>query len=129
RAAAQHSHHKYARKIAAAANDFGKFKADGKRFNADRINLYYGSRIHSLKLSLEMALELHPGQEIFVRGGYMLPFARQQHLYLKERRQLFNKKQRLPLDDRILVERDGEPFDGRVTPEQSFFVTVGLVFK
>ncbi|MCO6492954.1 MAG: carboxypeptidase-like regulatory domain-containing protein [Phaeodactylibacter sp.] len=129
RAAAQHSHHKYARKIAAAANDFGKFKADGKRFNADRINLYYGSRIHSLKLSLEVALELHPGQEIFVRGGYMLPFARQQHLYLKERRQLFNKKQRLPLDDRILVERDGEPFDGRVTPEQSFFVTVGLVFK
>ncbi|MCO6480417.1 MAG: carboxypeptidase-like regulatory domain-containing protein [Phaeodactylibacter sp.] len=129
RAVAQHSHHKYARKIAAAENEFGKFKADNKRFNADRINLYYGSRIHSLKLTLEMALELHPGRELFIRGGYMLPFARQQHLYLKERRQLFNKKERLPLDDRILVERNGEPFDGRMTPEQSFFVTVGLVFK
>lgn len=129
RAVAQHSHHKYARKIAAADNEFGKFKADNKRFNADRINLYYGSRIHSLKLTLEMALELHPGRELFIRGGYMLPFARQQHIYLKERRQLFNKKERLPLEDRILVERNGEPFDGRVTPEQSFFVTVGLVFK
>lgn len=129
RAVAQHSHHKYARKIGAAENDFGKFKADNKRFNADRINLYYGSRIHSLKLSLEMALELHPGQELFIRGGYMLPFARQQHLYLKERRQFFNKKERLPLEDRIAVERNGEPFAGRVTPEQSFFVTVGLLFK
>ncbi|MCB9286649.1 MAG: carboxypeptidase-like regulatory domain-containing protein [Lewinellaceae bacterium] len=129
RAVAQHSHLKYARKIGAAENDYGKFKADKKRFNADRINLYYGSRIHSLKLSLELALELHPGQELFIRGGYMLPFARQQHVYLKERRQLFNKKERLPLDDRILVERNGEPYDGRVTPEQSFLVTVGLVFK
>ena len=129
RATAQHSHLKYARKIGAATNEFGKFKADMKRFNSGRINLYYGSRIHSLKLSLEMALELHPGQELFIRGGYMLPFARQQHLYLKERRQFFNKKERLPLDDRILVERNGEPFEGRVTNEQSFFVTVGLLFK
>lgn len=129
RAVAQHSHHKYARKVGTAGNEYGKFRADDKRFNAGRINLYYGSRIHSLKLSLEMALELHPGQEIFIRGGYMLPFARQQHIYLRERRQFFNTKERLPLNDRILVERNGEPFDGRVTPEQSFFVTVGLVFK
>ena len=76
-----------------------------------------------------MALELHPGQEVFIRGGYMLPFARQQHLYLRERRQFFNKKERLPLDGQTLVERNGEPFEGRVTNEQSFFVTVGLVFK
>jgi len=129
RAAAQHSHLKHARLAGTADNEAGKFRADKKRFNSDRVNLYYGSRTHNLKLSLEMALELHPGQELFIRGGCMLPFARQQHIYLKERRQAFNKKERLPLDDRILVERNGELFDGRVANEQSFFVTVGLLFK
>ena len=129
RAVARHSNLRYARLVGAANNDFGKFKAEGKKINAGKVNMYYGSRTHSLKLSLEMALELHPGLELFVRGGYWLPFARQQHLYLREKQLLFPKKVRIPLDDSVLVERNGETFEGRITENQTFAVTVGLVFK
>lgn len=129
RAIAQHSNHKYARLLGQANNDYGKFKAEGKKINANKVNMYYGSRTHNLKLSMEMALELNPGLEFFVRGSYWLPFARQQHIYLKERQQLFPKKVRIPLSDEVLVERNGEAFDGRITENQSLAVTVGLVFK
>ncbi len=129
RAAAQHSNLRYARLLGAASNEYGKFKADGKKINSDKVNMYYGSRTHNLKLSMEMALELNPGLELFVRGSYWLPFARQQHLYLRERRQLFPKKARIPLAEEVLVERNGEAFDERITENQAFSVAVGLVFK
>lgn len=129
RAAAQHSNLRYARLLGAASNEYGKFKADGKKINSDKVNLYYGSRTHNLKLSLEMALELNPALELFVRGSYWLPFARQQHLYLRERRQLFPKKARIPLSEEVLVERNDEAFEERITENQAFSVAVGLVFK
>lgn len=129
RAAAQHSNLRYARLLGAAGNEYGKFKADGKKINSDKVNMYYGSRTHNLKLSMEMALELNPGLELFVRGSYWLPFARQQHLYLRERRQLFPKKARIPLAEEVLVERNGEAFEERITENQAFSVAVGLVFK
>lgn len=91
--------------------------------------MYYGSRTHNLKLSLELSLELNPGRELFVRGGYMLPYAERQHLYLKERQRLFNRKALLPLSASTPVIRNGEPFNAPITPAESLFFTVGIVWK
>lgn len=129
RLVAQESRLRYARLLGSADNEAGTFRVNKKKFNAEQINMYYGSQMHSLKLSLEFALELNPDQEFFIRGGYVAPFSTRQHLYLKERKDLFNRKTRLPLSDRTPVERNGEPFDAPITPAQSFFITVGMVFK
>lgn len=126
---AQESRLRYARLVGDASNEAGTFRADGKKFNAEKVNMYYGSQTHSLKLNLEFSLELNPDREIFIRGGYMLPFLTKQHFYLKERKNFFNRKARIPLSDRTLATRNGEVFDDPITPARSFFVTVGMVFK
>ncbi|HMO41565.1 MAG TPA: carboxypeptidase-like regulatory domain-containing protein [Saprospiraceae bacterium] len=129
RASVQESRLRYARLLGAADNEYGNFRADGSRFKSNRVNMYYGSRTHNLKLSLELSLELNPGRELFVRGGYMLPYAERQHLYLKERQRLFNRKALLPLSDSTPVTRNGEPFNAPITPAESLFFTVGIVWK
>lgn len=126
---AQESRLRYARLLGSATNESGTFRADKKKFNSPQVNMYYGSQTHNLKLSLEFALELNRDQEFFIRGGYFLPFSTQQHLYLKERKNFFNRKARIPLSDQTLVTRSGAAFNDPITPTRSFFVTVGMVFK
>ncbi len=126
---AQESRLRYARLLGAAGNDFGDFKAGGKKFNSDKINIYYGSQTHNLKLSLELAVELNPDMDIFIRGAYMLPFDREEHLYLRERNQFFRKKARVPLSNRTPVEFNGEPFNDKITRDQAFIISAGIVFK
>jgi len=129
RAVAQYSNFRYQRKVGEASNDYGDFKVKNKKFNADRINLYYGSRTHNLKLSGELSLELNPALELFIRGAYFLPFSRRQEIRFRENRQLFRKKKRLPADDaRVLITRNGMPFNGPIRTDESFTVTVGLLF-
>lgn len=127
---AQHSRIRYARELGATQNDFGEFKVKKKKFKADRIRLYYGSRTHNVKLSAEFAIELKRHQELYVRGSYYLPFARRQDVYFKETGELFKKKERLAADDlKLSITRDDVPFKGRLMEEQSLMVTVGFLFK
>lgn len=125
----QESRLRYARLLGDASNDFGDFRADDKKFNSDKVNVFYGSQTHNLRFSLELAIELNPRRDIFVRGSYLLPFDREEHIYLRERNQLFRKKARVPLSNRTPVEFDGEPFNGRITQNQAFVITAGIVFK
>lgn len=130
KAAATYDHLRYARKVGQAQNEYGKFKANGKKFKADDINMYYGSRAHNLGLSAEFSLELNPDRELYVRGTYMLPFYQSQEIWLWERKEIFRKKKHVPLkNEQVLVTQNGLPFSESILPDQSFSVTVGILFK
>lgn len=129
KAIVQHSDFHYARKIGQAKNDYGNFDVKKKTFKADHINLYYGSRSQNLKASLELSVEVNPNLEIFAGATYYLPFARQQNVYFWERKEVFRKKKRLPLNDRLLIEQDGEPFRGSIIDSQNLFFSIGVVAK
>jgi hypothetical protein len=129
---ASYSNLRYARYIGQAKNDYGEFRANGKKFNSDYINMYYGSRTKNIKLAAEFAIELNPGRELYVRGSYFLPINRRQEVWLWERGQLFRKKRYIPVNDegQINVDRNGEPFSGQIMmPDQTLSITVGILFK
>ena len=108
---ASYSGLRYARLVDEADNNYGKFEANGKKFKADYINMYYGSRNHTLKLAAELSIELNPGRELYVRGAYFLPFSSRQEIWLWERGELFRKKRYVPVSDgQVKVNRNGEPF-------------------
>ena len=126
----QYSRLFYGRRVGRADNDYGRFEADDKNFRADKVRMFYGERRQQLKLSLEMAVELNPSRELFVRMGYHLPFANQSRLFLRESGRLFNRNARVPLSDATLVARNGEPYDGTMAvDEPSFSLTVGVLMK
>lgn len=131
RVIAQHSRLDYATKIGQANNEFGEFEAGNDQFSSDKINMYYGTKVRGLKLTLELALELNRKREFFISGSYFLPYAEQRHIYLWERDRLymFRRKERIELNDDVRVTRDGEPFRGRLTDYQSFQITLGIVLR
>ncbi len=127
---AQFDNLRYARRIDQAKNDYGDFRFDGKKYTADRVNIYYGSRTFNLKLTGELSIELDPNREFFVSASYLLPFARRQDVWFWERREIFRRKRKVPAsEDRLLITQDGEVFDGAIYPDQSFLITVGFLFK
>lgn len=127
---AQVNSFKYARKVGQVKNEYGKFRFDDKKYKADRINLYYGSRTFNLKLSAEISVELDPSREFYIRGTYHLPFARRQEVWMWERRELFRKKRRTPAsNDRLVITEDGLPFNDQIMPESSFSIAIGYLFK
>ncbi len=127
---AQYDRLKYARKLGVVDNDYGKFKVDGKKFNAKSLKLYYGSRTHHLKLSTEIAVELMPDREFYVRGTYFLPFAQSRGVWLKERRQFFNKKRYVDSDElEVVLTRDGMRYEEKIPNGGTFMIAVGFVFK
>lgn len=130
KAIARYSHLRYARKVGQAQNEYGNFKAAGEKFKANYINLYYGSRTHNLKLSAEFSIELNPDRELYIRGSYFLPFHRAQDIWMWERKEIFRKKERIPLkNQQVLVTQNGVPFNGPITPDQTFSISVGYLFK
>jgi len=127
---ASFSNLRYARKIGKAENNYGKFEANGKKFKADRINMYYGSRTYNLKLAAEFSMELNPGREIYIRGSYFLPVSRRQEIWLWERGELFRKKRFVEVSDgQVRVDRNGEPFNGQIMSDHTFSIAVGILFK
>jgi len=121
---------KYARKIEQAQNDFGKFEFGKKNFREGAINMYYGNRTFNLKGSLELAIELNPATEFFVRGSYMLPFATNNHLYLWERKRFPRRKDRSQLNQNITIERDDSSFEGDIARYgDGALFTIGVVKK
>jgi hypothetical protein len=122
---------RYGSLLGTAQNDNGKFKAFRKNLKTDELNVYYGARTDNLKLSLELAFELNPDRDLYIRGSYFLPFNYQEHIYLREKPYfwLTRRKSRIPLEEGVLVERNDAPFNGRITEFQSFMVTVGMNFK
>ena len=122
---AQHSRIKYARFVGQAINDFGKFKADGKRFSAEKVDVYYGSRTHNLKFSSELAFELGRHRGLFIRGTYYLPFSQRNEVFFRERGQVFRKKVRVPESAARVILTEGGNL-GTLNP--SFSVSVGFNF-
>ncbi|MEL6923749.1 MAG: carboxypeptidase-like regulatory domain-containing protein [Bacteroidota bacterium] len=121
---------KYARKIGQTENTFGKFEANDKNIREGAVNMYYGNRLFSIGGTLELALELNPGTELFVRGNYLLPFAQQSHIYLWERKRLFRRKDRVELNQNISVQRNDSPFDGDIARyRDGMLISIGLVKK
>ena len=130
KAIAQYSQLRYARKLGDVDNDYGKFKFDGKKFNSKSVNLYYGNRTHNLKLSAEISVEMNPSRELYVRGSYLVPFSKRQEIWVKERRQLFNKKRRRDIDESyIQVTQNDLPYDANIIDESTLSFTIGLLFK
>ena len=125
RFAAQHSRIRYGRFVGQAINDFGKFEVDKKKFNADKVNIYYGSRTHNVKFSTELGIELGRHRGLFIRGTYYLPFAQQNEVFLRERGQLFGKKVRIPESAAQVEMTEGGNLD-ELKP--SFLFTVGFNF-
>lgn len=130
RATAQYSNLKYYRKLGLGDNDYGKFKIEGKKFKANDIKLNYGSRTHNLKLSAEMAIELNPAREFYIRGTYFMPFHRRQDIWMQERKELFRKKTNVPVSSgRVQVTQNDVPFDGQIMPDETISITLGWVIK
>ncbi|WP_170254588.1 carboxypeptidase-like regulatory domain-containing protein [Phaeodactylibacter luteus] len=126
----QYSRLRYARFVGQADNDFGNFKADGKNFKANKVNMYYGEINRSVKFTLEAAVELNPSRELFVRGSYHLPFQQQAQLFLWERQRVFRKRVHLPVDEQVAAFRGTAPYNGTLTPnEGTFSLTIGLLLK
>ncbi|MBR9922259.1 MAG: carboxypeptidase-like regulatory domain-containing protein [Bacteroidetes bacterium] len=129
RLTADYSWMKYGRKLGQTTNEYGNFKAEGKKFKSEKVNLYYGELTHNFKASLELSVEMHPSLELFVRGSYLLPFAENSHIYLWERKRFFRKKVRVKDDALFEVTQNGEPFNKRMTSPGTIQLTVGAVFK
>lgn len=130
RVAAAYSNFKYYRKVGIADNDYGKFKIEGKKFKANNIKVNYGSQTRNLKLSAELAIELNPSREFYLRGTYFVPFHRRQDIWMQERKELFRKKTDVPVNDsRVLVTQNDVPFDGQILPDETFTITFGWKFK
>ena len=126
----QYSHLRYARKLGRVDNDFGKFTFDDKNFNSNSVNLYYGNRTHNLKVSAEISIEANPSREFYIRGAYLLPFAKRPDIWIKERGQLFNRKRRRSIENSdIQVTQNGQPFDTNIINDSTWSFTVGLLFK
>ena len=103
---------------------------EGKKFNSKLINVYYAEHTHNLKLSAEISVETRPDREVYLRGTYFLPFARSQKVWLKERRQFFNKKKAYDIDESyIQVTQNGMPFEERLYDEPTLSFTLGILFK
>ena len=130
KAIAQYDFLRYARKVDDTTNEYGKFKVDGKKFKANKIRLNYGNRLHNLKLSGELSIELNPSRELYFRGNYYWNFAHKQDVWFKEKSKLFPKKKRLSISDpQLSVTENDIPFNEKITPDQSFSISVGLLFK
>ncbi|MEL6863467.1 MAG: carboxypeptidase-like regulatory domain-containing protein [Bacteroidota bacterium] len=131
RGIAMYNRLRYATKVGKADNDFGDFEVDGKKFKADKVNMYYGSRNHQVNLALEFALEIHPGMEFFISGQYNLPFAQKRKLFLWERNRffLFRKREWTNIDERVEVNVDDAPFNQRITDFNQFSFFIGVIWK
>lgn len=130
RTVAEYSNLKYYRKVGIADNDYGKFKIEGEKFKANNIKVNYGSRTHNLKLSAELAIELNPAREFYLRGTYFMPFSRRQDIWIQERKELFRKKTRVAVDEsRVQVTQNDIPFSGQILPDETFTITFGWMFK
>jgi|GEM_PF-820574 len=127
---AAYSNLRYARKLGKTDNDFGKFKIDGKKFNAKSVNLYYGNKTHNLKVSAEISVEMNPNREVYIRGTYSAPFSRQSEIWIKERRQIFKKKRRLSTEKSYIdITQSNEPYTANIIDQPTLSFTVGLLFK
>jgi hypothetical protein len=127
---AEYDYLRYARVVGNVDNDYGDFKVKGKKFKAESIRLSYGSRLHNLKLSAELSLELNRGQELYVRGSYFWTFASQQLIWFKERKEIFRKDKKLPIKkSQLEVLQNDLSFNDRITPDGTFAFTVGILFK
>ncbi len=130
KAIAQYSKLRYARRLGSVANDYGKFKIDGKKFNSKSVNLYYGNRTHNIKLSTEVSIELDPGRELYIRGTYLLPFSKRPEIWIKERRQVFKKKRSRPVEKSYIeVTQNDQPYEANMIDDPTLSFTVGLLFK
>ena len=130
RATAEYSNFKYYRKLGLGDNDYGKFKIEGKKFKANDIKINYGSRTHNLKLSAELAIELNPAREFYIRGTYFMPFSRRQDIWMQERKELFRKKTNVPVSSgRVQVTQNDNPFDGQIMPDETISITLGWIIK
>ncbi len=120
---------RYARKIGQAKNEYGKFKVGKKKFKAENINLYYGSRTFNLKLSGELAMEFDGSPQMYLRGTYYLPFSQRQDLWFFERKKIGRKKRYVPVDDeRVSVLRNDISFNESIISEGSFSILFGISF-
>ena len=122
---------RYARKLAGIDNPVDEFTVDGDDFNSNRVNLYYGQRQHTVGANLELAIELNPARELFVRGGYFYAFDHRPQAWFWERGGLFRKKTRLDVDDsaRVQISQQDRPFNRSILDDGTWQVTVGLTFK
>ncbi|MEO1628923.1 MAG: hypothetical protein AAFV25_27500, partial [Bacteroidota bacterium] len=125
----QHSNLIYAHKLGQTDNAYGEFKVGRDKFKSDKINVYYGSENHNLKTSLELAVGLNPGMQLFVNAAYQVPFSRKRVIYLWERDRLwgFRRRARIEVDERVIVNQDDQPFNRRVTDYNTFIFTVGVL--
>lgn len=130
RTTAQYSYLRYYRKVGNAENDYGKFRVRSRRFKGDEVRLSYGSRLHNVNLSAELSVELHPGAELYFRGTYHYTFASTQAVWFKETKQFHRRDRALAVkNDRLSVWDYDVPFNDRITPDESFSVTVGYMWK
>ncbi len=126
----QYSRLFFGRRIGKADNDYGNFEVDGKRFKSEQVRLFYGERRQQLNLNLEMAIELNPSRELFLRLGYHLPFQDESMLFLRETSRLFRKRARILTGADTRISRNGEPYEGSMSlNEPGFSLTIGLLLK
>ena len=122
---------RYARKLTRIDNPVDKFEVDGDDFNSERVNLYYGQRQHTVGAGMELAIELNPDRELFLRGSYQYAFDNRPQAWFWERGGLFRKKTRLNIDDsaQVLVTQNDRPFDRSLLEDGTWQLTLGFTLK
>lgn len=130
RASVQHSKLEYARLIDDTENVAETFQFAGKKFNSDRIKLYYGNMQQSLKLNAGLALEIHPGMEFFAKASYLMPYTERPRVVVREKGQFGNKNVFVIPGDNFTISKNESPFKGRLSlDKESVMLLVGVVRK
>jgi hypothetical protein len=127
RASVQQSKLKYARQIGSVDNNHGDFRIGKEKFNSDELRMYYGYLSKNLKGTLSLALEIHPGLDVFTRASYLYPYQHENRVMVREKGQLFRKEVLVPLREDFSVTRNGEPFNP--SSQESWMLSAGVVFK
>ena len=122
---------RYARRLAQIDNPVDEFELDGEDFNSNRINLYYGGRQHTAGASVELAIELNPARELYVRGTYAYPFDHRSQAWFWERGGLLRKKAFLntTATEAVQLTRNDRPYAAALNDAGTWQLTVGLTFK
>ena len=126
---AQHNRLRYARRIDVVDNPVDRFEFDDKRINSNRFNLYYGTRTYQARFTGEFSIELNRNRELYLRGSYHLPWSERPDVWIKERGFL-SKKDNLKVEDPALqVFFNDAPKTDAFVRSDSWWFTVGLLFK
>lgn len=102
------------------------FKLDGKKFDANQVDVYIENRSICLTPSLSLSIEKNSRMRFYLEGGYNFMLEKKEGLFLIEDQMFFkSKKAFIPSDDENLT----MDFRSRNSIRNDFFLGFGVIFQ